>query len=180
MALSLQDTFAELDQLLLQQVEQILRIVRHEPGSAQSPFIILPEPSHVDLEPLEMANYVAITSNEFAKATRLAGICRALLKSSEGHYKHKVKVAMGGDGANKEAREALAQKQATEEHNKYIAVSSMVELAESWETATRIASESARRMQLTVEAARNAEHRMNNAAHSISTKTQDTETYQPW
>lgn len=100
--MNLEQQFDQLYQLLSTQAEQILRIVRSEPGAGDSPFILLPTPSQVDLSMTNITEYVAITSNEFAKATRLAGICRALLKTSEGHYKQKYKMALG-EGAKNQA-----------------------------------------------------------------------------
>lgn len=156
---ALAEKFSQLNTTLMAQAENILNIVSAEPGSDKSPFILLPEPSHADMDPIEIARYVAITSNEFAKATRLAGICRALAKTAEGHYKHKYKVSLGLAAKNQAEREANAHSQSVEEYNTFVLMSSLVEVAESWEAATRIASESARRMLLTTENIRVADKR---------------------
>lgn len=164
----LTEKFSNLNSVLLTQAEKILAIVSAEPGSDESPFILLPEPSHADEDPSEIARYVAITSNEYAKATRLAGICRALMKTTEGHYKHKYKVNLGQAAKNQAEREANAHAQTEDEYNTFVLMSSLVELAESWEAATRIASESARRMLLTTENMRTADRRGSVLPHTES------------
>lgn len=153
------ERFSQLNDILLLQAEKIIAIVQAEPGSDASPFILLPEPAHADADPDEISRYVAITSNEFAKATRLAGICRALMKTAEGHYKHKYKTSLGVSAKNQAEREALALAQSESEYNTFVLMSALVELAESWEAATRIASESARRMLLTTDHIRTADRR---------------------
>jgi hypothetical protein len=81
------------------------------------------------------------------------------MKSAEGHYKHKYKISLGISAKNQAEREAQALSQSENEYNTFILISSLVELAESWEAATRIASESSRRMLLTTENMRIADRR---------------------
>ena len=159
---TLNEKFSQLNTILMKQAETIFSIISSDPGSPESPFILLPEPSHADLDSVEILRYVAVTSNEFAKATRLAGICRALAKTAEGHYKHKYKISLGHAAKNQAEREANAHSNSQEEYNTFVLITSLVEVAESWESATRIASESARRMLLTTENMKIADRRSSN------------------
>ncbi len=165
------NTFSQLsskvESFLSEKIQEILTIVQHDPGSTKSPFVMIPSPEDVDMSQSEAARIVAVTSNEFAKASRLAGMCRAQLKLSEGKYKHKYKTSLGKPAKNQDERESNAQSDSADEYNDFIIVAALCELAESWEAACRIASESSRRILTTVESMNTAEKR----GHTVSSRS---------
>jgi len=107
-------------------------------------FVEIPEVDVIDLGIDQIASLVARTSNVYGRAARFAGIARAQYKILEGEYKKKYKA--NKIGRNEDEREANAMSAAEEEYASFVTCEAAVELAESIETAARIASESARKL----------------------------------
>lgn len=112
-----------------------------------SGYFKLPDEQHILQSPIEVARVVALASNKYAEAVRLAGIARAQFKVAEANYKYKFRTSLGA-GKNAAEREAKAMDAAQVEYDQMIYLSMVVELAESVELSCRVASESARRMLL--------------------------------
>lgn len=136
-----------LDKIISPEILDLLERISKDPGSKGSPFISLPSGAEDDLYPETIARLVAKTSNEFARATRLASLARAQYKIAVAAYKFKFRTSLGS-GKNKELREAEAYAAASNEYDKVTLLESIVELCEGIESSTRIASESSRRMLL--------------------------------
>jgi len=107
-------------------------------------FVEIPEVDNIDLGVMDMANLVAKTSNAYGRAARFAGMARAHFKLTEGKYKAVYK--KNRIGKNEAEREAAAMLAAEEQYQALIVAESLVHLAESMETSSRIASESARKL----------------------------------
>jgi len=107
-------------------------------------FVEIPEMENIDLGVHDLANLVARTSNAFGRATRFAGMARANFKLAEGQYKRVYK--KNRIGKNEAEREAAALSAAEKEHDAMITAEALVNLAESMEMSSRIASESARKL----------------------------------
>jgi hypothetical protein len=87
---------------------------------------------------------VARTSNVYGRIARFAGMARAQYKLIEGSYKRVYKA--NRVGKNEAEREANALGAAESEYTALVTAESIVNLAESMESAARIASESARKL----------------------------------
>lgn len=96
-------------------------------------------------DPEQAARVVAMTSNDYSGAVRLAGLARSAEKIAEADYKYKFRTNLG-TGKNQAEREAAAMDAAEQEYQRWVYISSVVELLESIESASRIASESARKI----------------------------------
>jgi hypothetical protein len=107
-------------------------------------FVEIPDISNVDLGIHDIANLVAKTSNAYGRAARFAGMARAHFKLTEGRYKTIYK--KNRIGKNEAEREASAMLAAENEYQALVIAESLVHLAESIETSSRIASESARKL----------------------------------
>lgn len=107
-------------------------------------FVEIPESDVIDLGLEHIASLVARTSNVYGRAARFAGIARAQYKMLEGAYKRVYK--SNKVGRNEDEREANAMSAAEDEYAALVTCEAVVELAESIETAARIASESARKL----------------------------------
>jgi hypothetical protein len=122
-------------------------------------FIEIPDMDNVDLGIHDLANLVAKTSNAFGRAARFAGMARAHYKIVEGRYKRIYK--KNRNGKNEAEREASA-----------LTAEAIVNLAESMETSSRIASESARKLMDKVQSMQIASAREDKGMHSESEYTQ--------
>ena len=120
-------------------------------------FVEIPEVDVIDLGIDQIASLVARTSNVYGRAARFAGIARAQYKILEGSYKKKYKA--NKVGRNEDEREAAAMNAAEDEYAAFVTCEAVVELAESIETAARIASESARKLMDKMQAMQIAAHR---------------------
>jgi len=107
-------------------------------------FVEIPEMDNIDLGVYDLANLVAKTSNAFGRATRFAGMARANFKLAEGQYKRVYKKHR--TGKNEAEREAAALSAAEREYDAMVTAEALVNLAESMEMSSRIASESARKL----------------------------------
>ena len=107
-------------------------------------FVEIPDMDNVDLSIHDMASLVARSSNAYGRAARFAGMARANYKLTEGRYKTVYK--KNRIGKNEAEREASAMNAAEQEYQALITSESIVNLAESMETSSRIASESARKL----------------------------------
>ena len=130
----------KLNELLREFIDpQIQEIVTAYASGAKDSeyFITIPDTNTLDLGIHELASLVARTS-------RFAGMARAQYKLIEGSYKRVYKA--NRVGKNEAEREANALGAAEEEYTALITAESIVHLAESMETAARVASESARKL----------------------------------
>lgn len=107
-------------------------------------FIEIPETDVVDLGIENIASLVARSSNVYGRVARFAGIARAQYKILEGKYKRVYKSSRVG--RNEAEREAAAMDAAENEYFALVTCEAVVNLAESMESAARIASESARKL----------------------------------
>lgn len=107
-------------------------------------FISIPDINTIDLTISELASLVARSSNVYGRVTRFAGMARAYYKLVEGRYKKVYKT--NRVGKNEAEREANALEAAENEYTALITVEAIVSLAESMETAARVASESCRKL----------------------------------
>lgn len=107
-------------------------------------FVNIPEIDSVDMSQADLASLVARSSNVYGRVTRFAGMARAHYKLCEGRYKKVYK--SNRTGKNEAEREANALEAAEEQYTAMITAESIVHLAESMESAARIASESARKL----------------------------------
>lgn len=133
-----------LSNMLEPELKGIVDAVSSEPGSSKSFFIQIPDASSVDLHIDDLASLVARTSNTYGRAARFAGMARAECKLAEGRYKRKFKVSR--TGKNEAEREQAGMEAAQDEYLALTVSEAIVELAESMESAARIASESARKL----------------------------------
>jgi hypothetical protein len=104
----------------------------------------IPDPTLVDLSIEDLAHTVAVTSNAYAKAARMAGLVRAQQKLSEAKYKRVYRTSKVG--RNEDEREANAMSEASLEHNDLAVVEAVAEITDALERAARVASESARKI----------------------------------
>jgi len=109
----------------------------------------LPVAKDVLEDPLQISQQIAMASNAYSESVRIAGMARANFKIAEARYKYKFRTNLG-TGKNAAEREAKAMDAAQQEYDEMVYLSAIVELSESIESSCRIASESARRMLLTV------------------------------
>ena len=132
-----------LENILGPETSDLITRINHKAGSSSSPFVYLPDGSEHD--PTTIVKLIARTSNEYAQICRLAGLARAQYKIAEAAYKFKFRTSLGA-GKNAAERESKALAAAQAEYEKMILLEAIVELCESIESSTRIASESSRRM----------------------------------
>ena len=140
-------TMQKLNELLREFIDpQIQEIVTaYASGQKDSEyFITIPDINTLDLGIHELASLVARTSNVYGRIARFAGMARAQYKLIEGSYKRVYKA--NRVGKNEAEREANALGAAESEYTALVTAESIVSLAESMESAARIASESARKL----------------------------------
>ncbi|HJS83777.1 MAG TPA: hypothetical protein VJ742_13190 [Nitrososphaera sp.] len=135
----LQEVETQLSNLLSPELLEITRLIEDK-----SYLIELPSPADVDLPIEELASLVARTSNTFGQVARLAGMARAYVKLAKGRYDRKFKTSRVG--ANDAARDMSAMSASEAEHATLTTAEALAELADAMESATRIASESARKL----------------------------------
>lgn len=111
-----------------------------------NPFAVhIPDIDTVDVPIENLASLVAKTSNAYAQAARFAGIARAQVKLSKGKYERTYKKNRGR-GKNDDERQANAMEIAEADHSAMITAEAIAEVAEAYESAARIASESIRKI----------------------------------
>lgn len=131
--------------LLGPELAQVTEVIRQAP-SKDSPYLIeLPHAYTVDLPIEELASLVAKTSNAYGRVARFAGMARAEMKLAKGRYERKYK-RTSGEGNNEKARVANAMAACHDEHTAMTTSEAIAELAESLESAARVASESIRKI----------------------------------
>lgn len=123
---------------------QITEVIAAYKTDSNSYFITIPEIDIIDMTISDLASLVAKTSNVYGRVTRFAGMARAHYKICEGKYKKVYK--SNRVGKNEAEREANALEAAEEQYTAMVSAESVVFLAESMESAARIASESARKL----------------------------------
>lgn len=144
---TLQQLTDALEDIVGPELSKLLVNIQKEPGSKESPYLFLPSSADAELPPQDVARLIARTSNNYATACRIAGAARAAYKIAYGQYKFKQRIS-SGSGRNAAEREAKAAEASRSEYERTILLEAVVELAESIEDSTRVASESARRMLL--------------------------------
>lgn len=140
-------TLEKLQQMLIEflgpQIQEVITAYTDQSTSFKY-FIEIPDSDTIDLGLDSLASLVAKSSNVYGRAARFAGMARANLKLIEGKYKKVYKSSR--IGKNEAEREAAAMEAAEEEYSALITCEAIVSLAESMESAARIASESARKL----------------------------------
>lgn len=163
---TIQSLTTVLEDILGPEAAALIERINLKPGTASSPFISLPTNiSSVD----EITRLIAKTSNEYGQACRLAGLARAQYKIAEASYKYKFRTSVGM-GKNTAERESKAYAAASVEYEKMVVLEAIVQLCESIESATRIASESSRRMLLAADQSQKADTRFEYSASSLQDK----------
>lgn len=132
-----------LSEFLGPQIQEVV-MAYADKSSYSSYFIEIPDADTIDLGLDALASLVAKTSNVYGRAARFAGMARANYKLVEGRYKKVYKSSRVG--RNEAEREANAMEAAEEEYAALVTCEAIVNLAESMESAARIASESARKL----------------------------------
>lgn len=160
---TIQTLTSTLEEILGPEAAALIARINEAPGNSRSPFISLPEAM---VSPDEVTRLIAKTSNEYGQACRLAGLARAQYKIAEAAYKYKFRTSIGM-GKNTAERESKAYAAAQAEYEKMVVLEAIVALCESIESATRIASESSRRMLLGAEQHAKAETRFEYSAQSL-------------
>jgi len=140
-------TIEKLQQLLTEflgpQIQEVITAYADQSTSFKY-FIEIPDSDTIDLGLDALASLVAKSSNVYGRAARFAGMARANYKIVEGRYKKIYKSSRVGK--NEAEREAAAMEAAEEEYAALVTCEAIVSLAESMESAARIASESARKL----------------------------------
>lgn len=140
-------TLEKLQQMLIEflgpQIQEVITAYTDQSSSFKY-FIEIPDSDTIDLGLDSLASLVAKSSNVYGRAARFAGMARANHKLIEGKYKKVYKSSRVGK--NEAEREAAAMEAAEEEYSALITCEAIVSLAESMESAARIASESARKL----------------------------------
>lgn len=155
-----------LEDILSPEAASLIERITLSPGTKGSPFIALPtEFSSIE----DTTRLIAKTSNEYGNACRLAGLARAQYKIAEAGYKFKFRTSISA-GKNTAERESKAYAAASVEYEKMVVLEAIVELCQSIESATRIASESARRMLLAADQAAKADVRFDASSSSLQEK----------
>jgi hypothetical protein len=140
------DILEQIETYIKPQLENLVKLFMLPRDHPQSCYIQIPTSTDAELSVSELANFVARTSNNYAVASRLAGMAKAVEKRAEGLYKLKYKKNLSLPAKNADERESKAYQAVEKEYQDYIAAASLVELANSMESAARIASESARKL----------------------------------
>lgn len=133
-------------------------------GSIREEYMMLPDDR--DLTPSEVSRLIALASNKYSNACKLASLARARAKAAEGRYKYKYKISLGA-GKNQDEREANAMAAAEAEYQERLYADMLVDICEGIEGACRIASESSRKMMQGSEQTVRAENRFNDNAGSL-------------
>lgn len=163
---TIQTLTSSLEQILGPEAAALIARINDQPGTSKSPFIALP----TDISSVEeITRLVARTSNEYGQACRLAGLARAQFKIAEASYKYKFRTSIGM-GKNTAERESKAYAAAQAEYEKMVVLEAIVSLCESIESATRIASESSRRMLLVADQSQKAESRFEHSSSALIDK----------
>jgi hypothetical protein len=145
--LTLKELGRAIEDLVGPELSQIIAFMTKDPGERGSPFIQIPKPDDVDRSVEELMSLVARTSNAYVHTSRLVGLSRAELKLAAGRYKRKHRSMLGAaGGSNQHAREAAAINASEPEAVAVDTLEALVEMAESMQSAARVASESARKM----------------------------------
>jgi len=139
----LSDLERDLMAFLGPQLKEITKVISE---SASDGFyrVEIPTGDTVDLPLEELSSLVARTSNVFGRAARFSGMARAAQKLAKGKYDRKYK--QNRVGKNDAERDKNATENTKQEHLELTVYESIAELAESLEHASRVASESSRKI----------------------------------
>lgn len=133
-----------LSQILEPHLIEVLDLFRGSDDG--NPFHVhIPDVDTIDIPIGDIASLVARTSNAFSKAARFAGIARAQAKIAKGRYERVYKKNRAA-GKNEVERAANAMAAAEEEHIAMVTAEAIAEIADAYEAAARIASESIRKI----------------------------------
>lgn len=134
----------ELKNILGAEAEEILEILS---DPERSPLLLEdafnPE-SNIDGTLEDLLSLVARSSNSYVRLARFSGVSKAYHKILKGEYERKYKAARVGK--NDAEREKNAMEQCQEEHLQMTTMEAISELAEKFENAARVASESSRKI----------------------------------
>lgn len=168
MSYSLDNLYDLIQKTLDPEMDSLMRSISRSDGSS-SEYMRLPDTRDADLSPQEVSRLIALSSNKYSSACRLASLARAKFKIAEARYKHKLKTSMGM-GKNADEREANAAQAASQEYENMVLAQVIVELCESIESSNRIASESSRRMLLAADQMFKSEGRFNDHSQSLTAR----------
>lgn len=144
-------------ELLGPELAEIISAIAADPDDNEY-IVKLPEVYTVDLDVTDLMSLVARSANAYYRITRFCGMAKAHVTRAHAAYKYKLTTSYG-PGTNKESREAAAAVAAVNEHDIYITVQSVYDMAQSLENAARVNSESARKLLDKVQAMQIATHR---------------------
>ncbi len=160
----LEDIYKVLQDYLDPEMSSLMQALSTD--SLRSEYTRLPDESNMTLSPVEVSRWIALSSNKYSDACRLASLARARARAAERAFKFKFKSSLG-DGKNEHEREANATRNSEQEHAELVLAEIFVDICEGIESANRIASESARRMLLASEQVQRAETRFGDHASSL-------------
>lgn len=140
---SVKEIFSVLSNFLEPQLKELVAAIADQ-ELVKRYYVEIPDANYVDLTIDDLASLVARSSNVYGRAARFAGIARAQYKLVEAQYKRVYKA--NRVGKNEAEREANGIAAAQEEHMALTVIESIVQIAESMETAARISSESSRKL----------------------------------
>lgn len=140
----LQKLEQQLRSFLGPEAQEILNILTSPMDQDSKYRVELPEQNLIDMPIDTIASYVARSSNAYTRISRFAGIARAEQKLAKGSFERKYKQSR--HGRNEAERDANAMTEAEQEHLAMTLADAIAELAESFENAARIASESSRKL----------------------------------
>ena len=132
-----------LSQLLGSQLRELVTAIVEEPHARNQYLLEIPDVDTIDLPLDNLAALVAKSSNNYARVARFAGMARAEAKLAKGRYERKFK-RLRTQGKNDKEREANALQECVDEHTAMVNAEAVAEIADSLESAARIASESSR------------------------------------
>ncbi len=158
-----------LSEILDPRMDSVMGSLASSDSADDSGFTMLPYDKTDRLTTKDVSRLVALSSNKYAIAVRLASMARAKAKIAEANYKYKFRTNLG-NGRNAEERESKAMAAAEEEYQDMILAQAILELCESLESANRVASESARRMMIAADQMWKAEGRISSNESSLENR----------
>lgn len=140
-----------LGRLLNREMGEIIKILSmtKTEGTSNPYLISIPVSEDVDLTMEEILSLVARTSNAYSRLSRLTGMAKANAKIAKGRYDRAHK--SNRRGKNEAEREKNAIEASAAEHQQLVMAEALVDLANGYENAARLASESIRKIATSVQ-----------------------------
>ncbi len=167
MSTSLSEIYDLIGGLLDSEQERVFKRLK-ELGDDDTTFTILPtNVSELTID--DVVRLVAIASNKHGVASIFAGMARGRADAAEQIYKQKFRQS-SGLGSNAAEREANAAAASSKESEDFTLAKLVQRVAEGIESANRVASESARKMENLVVQKTRAENKFDSHASGLSNR----------